>query len=178
MTIRLLQATEAAARLDELFEVLWGCVTEGASIGFTERDNPQPVRHFWQQQLPALAAGDKHLLVAEQEGKVVATVMLVTAMPPNGLHRAEVCKLLVHPTARRTGLARQLMQRVEALAQSLQRELLVLDTRVGDAASALYDSLGWQESGIIPAYALSVTGERDATRIMYKMLPPLEANAG
>jgi ribosomal protein S18 acetylase RimI-like enzyme len=83
------------------------------------------------------------------------TVMLEFAASPNQPHRAEVQKLLVHPDARRRGLARALMARSEQEARQVGKTLLTLDTRAGDAAEALYRSMGWHEAGRIPDYALN-----------------------
>jgi GNAT superfamily N-acetyltransferase len=66
-----------------------------------------------------------------------------------------VQKLLVHPVARRRGVARVLMARAQAEALRAGRTLLTLDTRAGDAAEALYRSMGWHEAGRIPGYALN-----------------------
>jgi ribosomal protein S18 acetylase RimI-like enzyme len=125
---------------------------------------------FWQDKIYSLASGDNQLLVAWQAGEIVATVMLGFSSMPNGRHRAEISKLLVHPRARRQGIARRLMLRAEQLAQQQGKTLLVLDTRSGDVASALYLSLGWQVAGSIPYYAESTAGELDATTVMYKRL--------
>ncbi len=169
----LLNAEQADSVRDELFHVLSGCVATGASIGFISTV-PEPMIAFWQGVISSLAAGEKKLLVARQQGKVVATVIVVLGMMPNGSHRAEIAKLLVHPSARRQGIARALLERAEDLARQADRSLLVLDTRSGDVAEQLYLAQGWQISGQIPAYALSTEGVLDATTVMYKFLTPGE----
>ena len=79
--------------------------------------------------------------------------------------------MLVHPTARRRGIARALMQALEAIALWEQRTLLTLDTVTGSAAEPLYQSLGYIAVGIIPRYARgSLTPELQAATIMYKEL--------
>lgn len=168
-----LDAAQAQQEIAALCNVLDGCVAHGASIGFVTRDGQQ-MAHFWQDVVLSLACGDKQLLVARREGRIVATVMLVLAMPANGSHRAEVIKLLVHPDARRCGIARALMQQAEARAAEIGRTLLVLDTRSGDVAEPLYLALGWQVAGQIPGYARSTAGVMDATTIMYKATGPAQ----
>ena len=85
-------------------------------------------------------------------------------------HHAEVSKVLVDPKFRRMGIARALMAGIERLASETGRWLLTLDT-AGDAAEALYRSLGYQLAGVIPSYARNPFEDRyDATRIMYKNL--------
>ncbi|MCI1028450.1 MULTISPECIES: GNAT family N-acetyltransferase [Pantoea] len=165
-----LSATQAQPLLASLCEVLHGCVADGASVGFIDADDRAVMARFWQDKIYSLASGDNQLLVAWQAGEIVATVMLGFSSMPNGRHRAEISKLLVHPRARRQGIARRLMLRAEQLAQQQGKTLLVLDTRSGDVASALYLSLGWQVAGSIPYYAESTSGELDATTVMYKRL--------
>ena len=63
-----------------------------------------------------------------------------------------------------------LLNAIEAEALAAGRWLLVLDTRVGDAASELYRSAGYTEAGIIPYFALSACDTYDATCIFYKKI--------
>ena len=61
-------------------------------------------------------------------------MQVILALPPNQPHRAEIAKLLVHRSARRRGIARQLMERRRGEARAEGKTLLVLDTVTGDAA--------------------------------------------
>ncbi|ORM76531.1 GNAT family N-acetyltransferase [Pantoea deleyi] len=162
-----LQAQQHQASLSALLQA---CVADGASVGFTDAADQQAIRHFWQQRIPALAAGESQLFVARQQETLLGTVMINFSAMPNGRHRAEIGKLLVHPQARRQGIARTLMQHAEQQARAEGKTLLVLDTRSGDVASDLYRSLGWQVAGEIPFYAESIAGVLDATTLMYKVL--------
>lgn len=165
-----LDAAAAAQAQEALFNVMDACVAEGASIGFVS-NAAEPMQRFWQKTVNSVANGEKALLVAWCDGVLVGTVLLVLDMPANGAHRAEIAKLLVHPAARRKGIARALLQQAEARAAQLGRRLLVLDTRTGDAAEPLYLQQGWQVAGQIPDYAQSVAGAFDATTVMFKTLP-------
>ncbi|KAB8313106.1 GNAT family N-acetyltransferase [Erwinia endophytica] len=166
-----LDASQATAELTSLVHVLSACVAQDASVGFISLD-PQPMRTFWQGVVSSLASGEQQLLVARQNGTLVGTVIVGLGMMPNGQHRAEIAKLLVHPHARRQGIARALLDGAEALARQAGRTLLVLDTRSGDVAEHIYRRAGWQVSGQIPRYALSPAGVLDATTVMYKFLSP------
>lgn len=170
MTYQQLSAGEAQQVLSELADVLQACVADGASVGFIDPDDTAAMTLFWQRQLDGLEKGQSELLVARQHGRVVATVMLNDSPMPNGRHRAEISKLLVHPHARRQGIARRLMLQAEQHARQQGKHLLVLDTRTGDVASDLYRALLWQVAGEIPAYAQSIEGKLDATTLMYKVL--------
>lgn len=165
-----LSATQAQPLLAALCDVLQGCVADGASVGFIDADDRAAIERFWQDKIYSLASGDNQLLVAYQQGVIVATVMVGFSAMPNGRHRAEISKLLVHPRARRQGIARRLMQQAEQLAAQQGKTLLVLDTRSGDVATDLYLSMNWQIAGSIPLYAESTEGVLDATTVMYKVL--------
>lgn len=164
-----LNADEVKAELPSLINVLSGCVEDGASVGFISLD-PHPMDQFWQDVVTSVACGDKTLLVARQNGTIVGTVIVVLGMMPNGQHRAEISKLLVHPDARRQGIARQLLRWSEEVAKDAGRTLLVLDTRSGDVAEQLYLREGWLISGSIPDFARSTRGELDATTVMFKQV--------
>jgi ribosomal protein S18 acetylase RimI-like enzyme len=111
------------------------------------------------------------LLVARIESEIVGAVQLILDTPANQRHRAEVAKLLVHPKARRRGVARALMQAAESVARKEGRTLITLDTRTGDLAEPLYLSMGYIKAGIIPQYAVDPEGKKlEATSILYKQL--------
>jgi ribosomal protein S18 acetylase RimI-like enzyme len=112
-------------------------------------------RGFWKRMAADVAAGTRVLLAAWDDAVLVGTVMLEFASAPNQPHRAEVQKLLVHPDARRRGLARALMARLEHEAARTGKTLLTLDTAAGEAAEHLYRDIGWHEAGRIPGYALN-----------------------
>lgn len=170
MQIKELSARQLPAYLDQLVVLLQACVQEGASIGFLRPCSDAQALHFWQQTDAALASGARRLLLACDQQGVTGAVQVVLAMPDNGQHRAEIAKLMVHPHARRRGLARRLMQQAEQVAREEHRKLIVLDTRSGDAAENLYLSLGYQKAGQIPGYALSSDGHYTATSFLYKNL--------
>ena len=109
------------------------------------------------------------VLLAFAGEELVGMVQLELPWKPNARHRAEVQKLLVHTTARRRGLGRQLMAEIERAALADGRTLLVLDTAT-DAAEALYRSLGYAEIGVIERYAGLPSGELVATTIFAKEL--------
>jgi ribosomal protein S18 acetylase RimI-like enzyme len=120
--------------------------------------------------LPGVQARTRRVLVARsRSGRIVGTVQMDLATPPNQQHRTEVTKLLVHPAERRQGIARALMLALESLASTEGRTLLTLDTWTGSHAEALYRSLGYVTVGVIPRYARgSLTPQLDPATFMYK----------
>jgi GNAT superfamily N-acetyltransferase len=158
--------------VDMLAEVLHAVVHDGAGVSFIAPFSLDDAKAFWlDRTLPNVRARTCRVLVARWDGRIVGTVQLEFPWPPNQPHRAEVAKLVVHPIARRRGIARALMVALEGLARSERRTLLTLDTWTGGAAEQLYTSMGYITVGVIPRFARgSVTPELEATTIMYKEL--------
>ncbi|MGX5571704.1 MULTISPECIES: GNAT family N-acetyltransferase [Bacillus] len=152
--------------IEELSELLKTVVDDGASIGFLPPLEQEESTKYWQTVL----APEVILFIAKINNKVAGSVQLHLITKPNGIHRAEICKLMTHPNFRRNGIGRSLMQKAEERAKQESRSLLVLDTREGDPSNRLYKSLDYQESGKIPGYAISPNGELDATVIYYKFI--------
>ncbi len=155
LMVEALDAAAAASAERGLASLLIDCVAAGASVSYLPPLAPSVARDFWKRVSSDVALAKRVLLVAWLDGVLVGTVQLVLDMPPNQPHRAEVVKLLVSPAHRRQGVARALMRRVEQTARGIGRRLLVLDTRKGDAAEALYRDTGWTKAGVIPGYALN-----------------------
>ena len=157
-----------------LGEVLHAVVHAGAGVSFFVPFSIEEARAFWRDRvLPAVRARTRRVVVARADARIVGTVQLDLAVPPNQRHRADVSKLLVHPEARRRGLARALMIALEDIAREEGRTLLTLDTVTGSAAEPLYVSLGYVVVGVIPRYArASLTPELEAATILYKELAP------
>jgi len=149
-----------------LAQLLVACVDEGASLGFHAPLAMEAARRWW-ARFPRAGV---LLFVAEQDGRIVGTVQLHDAESANGAHRGEVAKLLVHPERRRQGIARRLMQQLEAEARTEGKLLLVLDTREGDASNEVYRSLEYQRGGRIPDWARDASGTLSATIFWYKPL--------
>jgi GNAT superfamily N-acetyltransferase len=114
--------------------------------------------------------GRRLLLGAFAEGRLVGTVQVILALPPNQLHRGEIAKLLVHRSARKRGIAQLLMEHAESEARAEGKTLLVLDTVTGDDAERLYTRLGWTTVGVIPGYALYPDGRPCDTTVFWKAL--------
>lgn len=172
VTIERISPSDALLRLDELAEVLHAAVCAGASIGFLSPFSVEESRAFFRTQVfPAMAGGARHLFVALDRGCVVGTVQLHAAAPANQPHHAQVMKLITHPAHRRRGVARALIRALEAWSLTLGRTLITLDTRTGDAAEPLYQSLGYTTVGQIPCFCRDTLTERwDPTTVMYKHL--------
>jgi GNAT superfamily N-acetyltransferase len=147
--------------------VLLDCVEGGASVSFMLPMARETALGFWRKVADDVARGERTLLVAEDADGIVGTVQLITDMPENQPHRADVAKLLVHRRARGAGIGQKLMEAVEEAARGQGRRVLVLDT-ASDTAERLYERLGWQRVGVVPDYALMPDGVLCATIFFYK----------
>jgi len=166
--VRVLDVAGVASAERRLAAILVACVDGGAAVSFLPPLDVAVARAFWAEATRAVAVDQRTVLAAWSDGVLVGTVTLDRATPPDQPHRAEVSKLLVHPDARRRGVARALMLAVEEAARAAGRTLLTLDTREGDAGEALYRGLGWVEAGRIPGYAVNPDGTLHATVLFYR----------
>lgn len=154
------------ADIHELSDLLIKVVDDGASIGFLPPLAKTEADAFWK----SCVKPDVLIWVAKVEGKIAATIQLHLCTKPNGTHRAEIAKLMTHPSFRQKGLARQLMKHAEQRAKQENRSLLILDTREGDPSNLLYQSIGYQEAGRIPKFAKNAEGGIDTTVLYYKII--------
>lgn len=152
--------------VEELSKLLKTVVNDGASIGFLPPLDQKESEKYWETVL----APEIILYVAKINNEVAGSIQLHLVTKPNGIHRAEICKLMTHPNFRRNGIGRSLMQKAEERAKQENRSLLVLDTREGDPSNRLYQSLDYKEAGKIPEYAISPNGSLDSTVIYYKVI--------
>lgn len=159
-----------ARELSDLAELLRDSIENGASVGYLLPVDEVELRSYWQGVTRQIADGGKHLLVRAQDGTIVAAAQLELCGKPNGAHRAEVQKLLVHSRYRRQGLGRELMAAIEQLALRLGRRLLVLDTEAGSPAQALYEQRGFQLLGVLPRYAGNPDGRLKPCAFFYREL--------
>jgi ribosomal protein S18 acetylase RimI-like enzyme len=144
-------------------------VDDGASIGFVLPLGDDVLAGYAEQVAADIDDGSRIVLLAFDDSGVVGMVQLGLVKWPNGRHRAELQKLIVHTIARRRGIGRELMDAVERVAVENGRTLLVLDT-AGGGAEVLYRTSGWVEIGAVPGYAGLPDGTLVATTIFAKEL--------
>jgi ribosomal protein S18 acetylase RimI-like enzyme len=158
--------------LDGLTRLLIDTVADGAAVSFLHPLAPETARNFWVDEVfPEVVADNRALLVAWQGDTLAGTVQLITAMPRNQPHRAEIAKMMVHPTARRRGLGRALLCAALDHARTMAKTNVTLDTRSGDASQSLYASVGFEVAGIIPDFAFDPDGRTlHSTTYMFKRL--------
>ncbi|MEX2290866.1 MAG: GNAT family N-acetyltransferase [Mycobacteriales bacterium] len=106
---------EIAAEDDvsDLAVLLVDAVAGGACLGFLAGVRLEEAENFWRE---SLRDADTWVARLAKAGPAVGVVQLHPARLPNGQHRAEIAKLIVHRSARHGGVARQLMRTAEQAA--------------------------------------------------------------
>ena len=163
------------ATVPELAELIVDAVESGAGVNFLTGVTPDAAAAWWLARSDDVADGSTTVFVARDDddaagGRIVGCTLLARSSNPNSPHRAEIGKVIVHTSARRRGVARALMLAAEERARADGRWMLVLDTVTGSAADSLYRSLGWQETGVVPDYALLPDGRPWAATFFWKHL--------
>ena len=170
MNIYSLNPEGAIELLPKLAALLQDAVASGASIGYLPPLTHEDAINYWQDVAKALESPYRILLIAEIAQEIIGTVQLDMASRPNGSHRAEIAKLMVHTSHRGLGVGRALMSTIETEARRAGRTTLILDTREGDPSEQLYSRMGYKRAGTIPEYARNADGALHTTVFMYKLL--------
>ncbi|MDN3617489.1 GNAT family N-acetyltransferase [Vibrio gallaecicus] len=156
--------------VEQLNLLLVDCIESGASVGFLTPVDELEVESYWSSVGAELELGERKLFIASEGENLIGAVQLSLCSKPNGSHRGEVEKLMVHTAARGKGVSKALMSVMEGVSCEIGLSLLVLDTRLGDVASSLYRTIGYTEAGQIPQFARSSTGELEGTVYFFKIL--------
>ncbi|MEV8314168.1 GNAT family N-acetyltransferase [Streptomyces sp. NPDC059900] len=171
-TVTRLTADQLVASADDLGALLADVVDGGSSLGFLAPFDRSAAADWWRGLAPAVADGRLAIWAAydaaHDAARITGTVSLGFVDKPNGRHRAEILKLMVHGSARGQGLARTLLATAEAAAADAGVTLLILDTETGSPAESLYRSGGWTEAGVIPDYAADPAGVLHPTTLFFK----------
>lgn len=163
-----LTADQLSEEAHDLGALLADVVEGGSSLGFLAPLDRAAAAAWWRGLAPAVAEGRLAVWVARDAERVTGTVSVGFVDKPNGRHRAEILKLMVHGSARGQGLARTLLATAEQAAADAGVTLLVLDTETGSPAESLYRSGGWTAAGIIPDYAADPAGALHPTTLFFK----------
>ena len=171
MKVEALDPSSFDTAIPGLGALLKDAVDGGASVNFLAGVTAAQTEGWWASRADRVADGTITVFVARDgDGRIVGSTLLERSVNPNSPHRAEIGKVIVHRSVRRQGLGRALMEAAEERARDEGRWMLILDTVTGSPAAAMYEALGWQTVGTIPAYALDTSGEPEAATYYYKDL--------
>ena len=163
-------ADQIRAHQPALIGLLRDVVDNGASVNFIAPLDTHIAASFWDRIANEVERGERIVLIAEQAGEIAGCGHLAISMPPNGQHRADVQKMLVHSRFRRRGLGRAILTALEDEARQLGRTLLVLDTERDSSGEALYTACGWTRAGVIPAFAMNYSGTHLIDTVLFYRL--------
>ena len=153
-----------------LSEMLIEAVAHGGSVSFMHPLPPEVANAFWEKSLAAAARGERIILGAFDDDRLIGTVTLVLDLAPNQPHRAEIVKMMTRVSHRGRGVAKALLHAAERVAIEHGRWLLVLDTASDAGAAGLYERVGFILSGVIPDYAYKPHGGMTGTMFYWKRL--------
>ncbi|KAN0025152.1 hypothetical protein ACTFIV_009568 [Dictyostelium citrinum] len=162
----------------QLIELLITGVKDG-DLGFAHPLNESDAEKYWNKVEGDLKEEKqcRFLLIAisnddnSKNNKIAGTVQLSwDTHYNNSFHRAEVQKLMVNKEFRGMGISKRLMSSIESHAISINKKLLLLDTRSDHPISpSLYKSLGYIEFGSVPFFSLDSDGY-SSTTYFYKII--------
>ncbi len=164
---RLAGSTDTIAMLAE---ILVETVAHGGSVSFMDPLSLAKAQAFWEASLASAARGERVVFGAWDGERLVGTITLVTSLPENQPHRAEIAKMMVRVSDRGQGIASALLRAAEAEARAQGRTHLMLDTASDGGAGGLYERHGFVFAGEIPDYALKPHGGLTATRLYWKRI--------
>jgi len=169
-SVRRLSPADLEDQVDELAQLLIDVVNDGFPMGFLAPLAPATACAYWLSLRSELQSGARLLLVARNREGMVGTGQLALSPWSNSPHRAELQKIMVNGAARGVGVGRALIEALHDAAWQRGRSLLVLNTRHGERAQALYRSLGYREAGVIPGWTIGSGGERYDHATLYLQL--------
>jgi ribosomal protein S18 acetylase RimI-like enzyme len=140
--------------LHALCEATDAAIIDGGGFGWV---NPPGRRALESYYRGILLVPERELITVRMDGVIVGSAHLV--MPPRNNEAQSFAAHLMHafvaPYARGHGLARMLTLGVENRARELGYHVLNLDVRESQtAAIRLYESLGYEQWGVHPNYAM------------------------
>lgn len=113
-----------------------------------------PAGNLLLSQLDAdVAAGRRHVLIAEQGDLVVGQVIISPHHLPNCKHLVELSRGIIDPAYRGAGLAFNAFREIASKCEEIGGEVIYLDVRAGTLAAELWKSFGFIPFGHMPDYA-------------------------
>lgn len=134
--------------------------------------SPSASETFFHHLREEMSKNNRLLWIARSEQGLIGTVQLELASNGVSPQCGTVSTLVVDTSARRQGVAKQLMRELESTAFSLRRGLLSLDILAGTPAEAFYQAQGYQCSGKTPAETSASYSSRHRGRVYFKQLIP------
>jgi GNAT superfamily N-acetyltransferase len=155
---------------DELAQLLLDGHASNMALGHLAPLTRERAAESWRELAVRLRPGERILLAAVDDGRVLGSIHLARAEALNGRHRAEVQRLAVRADARGRGLGRGLLEAAEQRAGAEGVSLLWLTTHAGSDSDRFYSARGWTRAGEIPAYAQLSDGSLAANAFFFRQV--------
>jgi len=139
--------------LNDLCDATDAAIDDGGGFGWVTLPAREILERYWQG---AIIMPLRDVFIARLDGVICGTVQLVHPPKYNEAqsHAVQLTSHFVAPWARKYGIAKMLVNRVEQQAKSDGFTVINLDVReTQEAAIALYESLGYEQYATHPAYA-------------------------
>lgn len=150
-----------------LAQLLFDAHASNMALGLAAPLTQARAERSWLELADRLVPGERILLAALDDERVLGSVHLARATAENGRHRAEIQRLAVLADARGRGVGTELLAASCERAAALGISLLWLTTHAGTEADRFYTARGWQRAGEIPAYAQLPDGSLGANAFFY-----------
>jgi acetyltransferase len=168
--IRMVTPAEAEVIASALAKLHEAAFRAGMALGMLESIGPAGLEQSYREAVASLD-DDRALLVAEEDGEILAMAQLSRGAAMNARHRAEVQRVAVADAARGRGIGRELMTAIEEEAGRRGITLLWLTTHDSSDACAFYEAIGYTRMGVMPTYSARPDGTLAAAAFYFKKLP-------
>ena len=161
----------ASGDLNDLCDATYAAIADGGGFGWVTPPSRQILERYWNGVITMPA---RELFVARLDRVICGTAQLIHPAENNEAQQFAVhmTSLFIAPWARKYGLARLLLDRVEACAGDSGYRIINLDVRESQAAAIrLYESAGYNCIGRHPYYAV-IEDTPVAGRYYYKCIDP------
>lgn len=141
------------ADLNDLCDSTDAAIEAGGGFGWIKLPSREILERYWQG---VITMPSRLLFVARLDNVICGSAQLI--LPPANneaqAHSVTLTALFISPWARGHGLARNLLDKIEATAKESGYSVINLDVReTQDAAISLYESAGYEQIGRHPYYA-------------------------
>ena len=159
------------ADLNDLCDSTDSAIEGGGGFGWVELPARDVLERYWQG---VITAPTRELFIARLDGVICGTTQIILPASNNDAqsHIVHLTTNFVAPWARGHGLAKRLLEEVEAWCVEQGYSVINLDVReTMDAAIQLYESLGYVQFGAHP-YSVKAGGQIIKSRYYYKVIDP------
>src|SRR5471030_161722 len=170
MKIVQLNAATLPVYRSELASLLMDAIEQGAPMGFLPSLSSQMAENVFHDLRPQMTQQRVMLWIARDSNGVLGTVQLQIDDIAVRTQSGTVNALLVHPFARRSGVATKLMHKLEETAIKLRCVMLSSGLQSGSEAESFYRSQGYRCRSIEEEHAHSYHHGSRQNVLYYKLL--------